>query len=666
MRRGPRRSQPVRARLAIVAALLASGGLAAQAPAPLPPEGGGTVDPPRSPRNASYTIEARLDPATRTLTASATLTWRNLTSRDADDLQFHLYWNAWRDTRSTFFRELALAGPVDVPEDDFARLEITSLRLLSPEPADLTGRHRFIQPDDHNPDDQTVVAVPLPQPVPPGATATIAIAWTARVPRPFARTGVVGDFFFIAQWFPKLGVLQNDGWHTPQFHVSTEFFSDYGVYDVRLTVPQGWVVAATGVERDRRDHPGEGGAGPTTTYRYYQEDVHDFAWTTSPDYVERTARFEHPTLPAVTMRLLLQPEHVGQAERHFAATRTALKYFGEWFGAYPYGHVTIVDPAYQSRAGGMEYPTLFTAGTAWLVPAAVTYHTPEEVTVHEAGHQFFYGIVGTNEFDHAWMDEGLTTYATARALTEDYPETYFERRFFGGFVPWVFRDVRLARETFWNRLAGYRNAPKSDVPATPSYQYHPLEGLYITYSKTALWLNTMERWLGWETMQRLLSTYFARWQFRHPEPRDFFDVAAEVSDKEVGEFFDQVYRSSNVFDYGVDFLTSAKDGDDYRTDLVVRRYGEATFPIEVHVRFEDGERVVETWSGRERWKQFTYQRASRAVSAAVDPDRVLLLDVNYTNNSKTLEPRSRAAATKWALKWMVWLEDALLTWAFLV
>ena len=109
---------------------------------------------------------------------------------------------------------------------------------------------------------------------------------------------------------------------------STEFFSDYGVYDVSLTVPRGWMVGATGVERERRDN-----ADGTTTHRYYQEDVHDFAWTTSPDYLERTARFEHPTLPPVEMRLLLQPEHAAQAERHFDATRHALKYYGEWFGA---------------------------------------------------------------------------------------------------------------------------------------------------------------------------------------------------------------------------------------------------------------------------------------------------------------------------------------------
>src|SRR5207342_505206 len=163
-------------------------------------------------------------------------------------------------------------------------------------------------------------------------------------------------------------------------------------------------------------------ADSTATHRYRQDDVHDFAWTTSPDYLERTARFEHPTLPPVEMRLLLQPEHAAQAERHFDATRTTLRYYGEWYGAYPYGHITIVDPAFQSRAGGMEYPTLFTAGTRWLAPRGVT--TPEGVAVHEAGHQFWYGIVGTNEFEDAWMDEGFNTYSTARVLDTAFPNQF--------------------------------------------------------------------------------------------------------------------------------------------------------------------------------------------------------------------------------------------------
>jgi hypothetical protein len=616
----------------------------------------GIITPALSPRNASYTITARLEPATRTITGSETIRWRNITSQPATDLRFHLYWNAWKDARSTFMRERALGGGRDNRRaDEWARLD---LQTITVDGGDRTGSARFIAADDDNTNDETVMSVPLVQPIGPGGSAEIAIAWTAHVPRTFDRTGAIGNFFFIAQWFPKLGVLQEQGWNCHQFHAGTEFFSDYGVYDVSLTVPSGWPVGATGVERDRRDN-GDG----TATHRYHQDDVHDFAWTTSPDYLVRVARFEDPRLPAVEMRLLLQPEHAAQAERHFDATRTTLKYYGEWFGAYPYGHITIVDPAFQSGAGGMEYPTLFTAGTRWLAPAGVT--TPEGVAVHEAGHQFWYGIVGNNEFEDAWMDEGLNTFSTARAVGRAYDPNFLALRYFGGFVPWVFHDIALSRATDGNRLAGYRRDAKSDAQSTPTYRYFPTTGGSITYNKTALWLNTMERMLGWPALQRILSTYFEAWKFKHPTPADFFALASTSSGQDLEWYFDQVYRSSNVFDYGVQELTSERDGERYRATVVVRRFGEAIFPVDLLVTFANGERVTEHWDGKDRWKIYSYDRQSAIVSAQVDPNRVLLLDVNYTNNSRTLAPKSGRAAEKWSMTWMVWLEDYLLSWVAL-
>jgi hypothetical protein len=621
----------------------------------------GAIDPPLSARNANYTIAATLDPATRTITGTETIVWRNITARPATDLQFHLYWNAWRDDKSTFMRERALGGSTERSRspDEWGRIDVSSIKVHAPFDADVTASQRFIAPDDGNPHDQTVLMVPLRQPIAPGGSATVEVAWTSHVPRTFARTGAIGNFFFIAQWFPKIGVLQDEGWNCHQFHAGTEFFSDYGIYDVSLTVPAGWPIGATGVQRERRNNTNR-----TTTHRYYQEDVHDFAWTTSPDYLERIARFEHPTLPAVDMRLLLQPEHNGQAERHFDATRTTLKYYGEWYGAYPYDHITIIDPAWQSGAGGMEYPTIFTAGSRWLAPARVT--TPEGVTVHEAGHQFWYGIVGTNEFEDAWMDEGFNTFSTARAIAQVYDPNYLSLRYFGGFIPWVAKDIVISRETEGNRLAGYRRDARSDAQATPTFLYFPSTGGSITYNKTALWLNTMERWLGWPTLQRIMATHFSRWRFKHPKPADFFQAASDVAGRDLNGFFDQVYRSSNVFDYGVQDLKSVREQDQYHTTVIVRRYGEAMFAVDLLVTFKNGERVIEHWDGTDRWKAYTYDRPSQAVDAIVDPDRVLLLDVNTTNNSRTLAPQGPRAATKWASKWMVWLEDCLLSWTALV
>jgi hypothetical protein len=671
--------------VALIAALVvANVWIAAQPPAPpqrdptrpttVPP----AAQPARSPRNASYTISARLDPASRTLKGEQLLTWRNIANIPATSLQFHLYYNAWRNTRSSWIRERLLAGDdsiLDRPDSDWGWIDVTSVRLVGSTgtPEDVTSRLRFIAPDDGNAEDRTVAELPLAAAVAPGATVNVQIAWSSRVPRTFARTGTIGNYYFLAQWFPKIGVLENDGWNCHQFHASTEFYADFGLYDVRLTVPLGWIVGASGVERSKRDE-GDG----TTTHHYVAEDVHDFAWTTSPDYVERTARFGHTTLPAVAMRLLLQPEHVAQAERHFEATRAALRYYGEWFGAYPYPNITIVDPAFQSGAGGMEYPTLFTAGTRWIAPRRVA--QPESVTVHEAGHQFWYGVVATNEFEHAWMDEGINTFATARTLQQFFEPHYYSKRYFGGFIPWVFDDLPISRATDGNRLSPYRPVAKSDAQDTPSWRYWPGSGGAITYNKTALWLNTLERMLGWEVLQRILSTYYARNAFKHPTPSDFFAVANEVSGRDLTWFFNEVYRSSNAFDYGIDVFRSERIEDRgyfgdtrtqispalYRTTLVARRFGEGIFPVDVRVVFDNGQDVKWKWDGRDRWRLFEVDRPVRAVSAQVDPNRVLLLDVNYTNNTRAIAPKTKDAARHWSLAWLIWMQDHLLTYGFFI
>lgn len=641
--------------------------------------------PPASPRNASYSIDAELDASRRTLTGREVITWRNVTTAAPDDIRLHLYYNAWRNTQSTFLREARLggrrgAGVDDRGDQDWASIDVTAIRLLgagAAPPIDLTAAAQFIAPDDGNKDDRTMLSVPLPTKPVPGTTVNLAVEWTLHIPPAFARTGAIDSFFFIAQWFPKVAVLQPQGWVSHQFHANTEFFSDYGSYDVRLTVPNGWIIGASGVPQGVQN-PREG----MTTHRFIQDDIHDFAWTASPNFVDLHERFDDPKLPPVDMRLLLQPEHADQAARHFASARAALKYYGDWFGPYPYSHLTIVDPAWQSGADGMEYPTLITGGTHWLAPAGV--NEPEDVVVHEAGHQWWYGLVGSNEFDYALLDEGFNTFSTARTLEAAYPPFLHSDRFFNDFIPWVYRDVVEPRENAGDRLNGYRINAKTDVPSTPSWRYAPRSGGAITYNKTSVWLHTLERMLGWPTMQRILSTYFERYRFKHPTPEDFFAVANEVSGRDLTWFFDEVYRSADVFDYGVQNLTSDRvtisgyiettsgarrvvdeqsRGDSYQTNVFVRRYGEAIFPVDVVTTFKDGSQKREHWDGRSRWIRYTYD-GPKAVSAQVDPDRVLLLDVNYTNNSYSLAPATDRAATKWSLAWLVWLQDLLATSAF--
>ena len=654
---------------------------------------------PLSPRNASYTIDVRLDPEERTLEGRQRVVWRNIQQQPATEMWFHLYWNGWRNDRSTWMLENQLSSErrrrdlKDVKPKDWGSIEVHSIEWVPPDggsaPAhELVTKAYYAAPDDANPQDRTVLVVPLPEAAEPGQEVTLDMTFSSRIPRPFARTGVRGDYYFIAHWFPAVGVFEPTGWNCRQYHAATEFYSDYGTYHVSMTVPDKWILGATGTEVERKANP-----DGTATHVYQQDDVHTFTWTTSPDFLEREQRFERPGLPPVDMRLLLQPEHEAQAERHFAATSASLEHYGKWYGPYRYGHITVVDPAWGSNSGGMEYPTLFTCGTRIFNPLGGD--SPESVTIHEAGHQFWYGMVGNNEFDHAWLDEGLNTFSTSRTLNEVFPPRRFVRRYLpqpgrgrgdAGFIPLLLREIEVPR--FTGSLDDYRKVANAEDPSTPTFRYFPGTAADITYDKTALWLGTLERQLGWDTLQAILSTFFERYRFAHPSPDDFFAVASEVSGQDLGWFFDQVYRDSVLFDYAVTSVSStpaaptglvesdskdelvptkaSKDesGMVFRSEVVVKRLGGGRFPVEVLLVFDDGREIRENWTGLEHTKIFVAELPSKLHHAVVDPERKLLLDIDYTNNSRLREEESTLPASKWASKWAIWFQDMLSTFTF--
>ena len=673
-------------------ALLCITAISAQSPisvqSPQAPAGGTPAN--LSPDVASYDIDVTLDPTARTLTGTEVITWRNTGQIPAYSVRLHMYWNAFRNTNSTWLKQRQLSGSSPfgtAAEGDFGYSTVSAIAFINADgtETDMMPRFRYISPDDQNRDDRSLAAADLPTAVEPGQAMRMRVAWTSRFPRNFDRTGQIGNYFFAVHWFPKLGAFDQLGWVARQFFANTEFFADFGRYDVRITVPPGWTVGATGVEQSRT------GANDRTTHRYIQDDVHDFAWAASPDFVERAQRFEHPGLPAVNMRLLLQPEHEHLADRHFAAAAATLRYYGEWFGPYPYPQLTIIDPPFQSESGGMEYPTLFTGGTRWLSPRQS--NDPEYVVIHEAGHQWWQGMVANNEVLHAWLDEGINEYLDSRLQSIAFQPNYLVQRFFGDFIPWQYRDIPLKRATDTNWMNSFRRAETRDSLATPTYALWPGTHQAFSYHKTALMLHTLERFHSWEVMQRVLKTYFEQWRFKHPTPDDFFAVLNDVTKQDHKPFLDQVYSGSETFDYAIERIASdniawrglndsaasakASAGQGlvyeeqtldklYRTTVVARRIGGGRFPVDVLVTFSDGHQERERWDGQTRWQTFSFDRPARAVSAQIDPDRVLLLDTNFTNNSRALDPAADRAATKWSLRWMIWLQDLLMTCAFLV
>jgi hypothetical protein len=648
--------------------------------------------PTRSDRIANYTMDVRLDTKTNIIHGWEILEWKNTTGRAQQEFPFHLYHNAWKNNRSTFFKEEGGRQPERLASDkDFGYTNVKSVMVLDAKgETDITGTFKYIQPDDGNNDDQTVCQVRAPKPVPNGQTIRFKIEFETKQPTPVSRTGAIRNYHFVAQWFPKIGVWWQGAWNCHQFHANTEFFADFGVYDVKITVPDTYVIGATGgIAKSTVQN-----SDSTITHQFYQEDVHDFVWVTSPDIVATVRKFRHVEmeegerpdrhhpLKEVTVILLTQPQRDNMIERYFTATFNALRYYGEWYGEYPYDAVTVVDPANGSASGGMEYPTLFTGGTTRYSPKENS--SPEGVTVHECGHQWWYGLIGNNEFEEAWLDEGFNTYSTDRVMNVAWPPFKLMRTFFGGRgadsyvgVSYVFHDIDAP--PLGPSDAGIRYMGENDIMMRYGWEYYQTYGLN-SYTKPALSLIMLERYLGEEMMYRVLRTYHHRYRFKHPTTQDFINVVNEVSGKNMGWFFENTWFSANLFDYSIDNITNRRvppragiftmngqpndssvpeQPKQYECEVVVKREGEAVAPVDIMIVFKNGDIRREGWDGQYRWKKFTYQTDSPVSYAIVDPEKKLALDINYNNNSKVArDPGYRSlAARKLAAKWMFWVQN---------
>jgi Peptidase family M1 domain len=620
---------------------------------------------------ASYTLRATLDPATHQVRGEGTIRWRNASSRPASELRLHLYLNAFRNTASTWLREGPAAERQRLAAGGWGWIELS--RLAGPGGEDLLAGLEYLAPDDGNADDCTVARVPLAAPVPPGGTLELAVAFTAQLPRVVARTGFSNDFHLVAQWFPKLGVLAPDGtWDCHQFHHASEFFADYGTYDVTLVVPRDFVVGATG-GRPREVTPGADG---TVAYRFVQDRVHDFAWTAWPGFVERRRTFRHPPLPEVEMILLLRPETARHAERTFAALEHALELFGSWYGPYPYPTLTVVDPPWGAReAGGMEYPTFIAAGSRVLSPRATL--SPEVVTVHEFGHQYFYGLLASDEFTEPYLDEGINTYATARVLRRAYGRQAWSYRLWE--LPVVFPAVGL--DLPLDSSARYFRRPATDPITRASWGYLDRNAYrYLAYSKMSLVMEEVERTVGAPAMERAMRAYAETFRFRHPRTADLVRTLSRESGRDLGELFRQTLTGSDVLDYAVTTATSARrrgpvgvfgQGEARRTVaapaaaegfesvVVVERLGGVRLPVTTELTFADGRTLRLAWDGDERWVRYRV-RGPELRWAEVDPDEVLVLDVDRLNNSRRCEP-DRRAARRWSQRLRFWIQNLLET-----
>lgn len=341
-----------------------------------------------------------MDPEAKRLTGTETLTWSNRGELPVSELYFHMYPNAFKSLHTTFMRE-KLADDGEAPLTAPGYMEVASIH--GEDGQDLTESVQYVRPDDGNPDDDTLMKLALPCALQPGASIKQDLQFSVAMPNLFRRFGIAGDFLMGAQWFPKMAVYEpagtrgrtEEGWDLHQYPANSEFYADFGEYDVAIRTPQVYKIAATG--RKLHDKMVRNGL---REQRFRAADVHDFAWAASPHFIER----ERDTAHGVTIRLFLDPRHEGLQERYLRGAAAMLDFYYDWYGPYPYREVTIVVPREQGKgAGGMEYPNLVVVAPAVETNPGLNL---ERVMAHELAHQYWYGIVANNEFEEAWLDEG--------------------------------------------------------------------------------------------------------------------------------------------------------------------------------------------------------------------------------------------------------------------
>ena len=605
---------------------------------------------PLSGRITGYKMDVRLETDEKAVSGKMDAWWINKSDDTVPDIRMHLYMNAFRNNQSTYYKEIgASPGPLD---SDRGRIEINS--FTDSENNDLLPLMQYISPDDGNPEDRTVIRVLLPKPALPGDTIFLTIGFDTKLPSQIRRTGYTNDFYFVAQWFPKFGVYEPagmryataGGWNCHQFHASSEFYSNHSVYDVSINTPAEYIVGSGGQLISETE--AEGGR---KTRNFRAEDIVDFAWTAWPGYSVFTDKWNH-----VNITLLLPEEREKQVQRQFTAVKNALEYLTENVGPYPWPHLTFVDPPVMGAgAGGMEYTTIFTSQSSFLMPEWI--HMPEMVTVHEFGHAYFMGILASNEFEEPWMDEGINSFWEQRIMDHYYGKN-------SGMInhPLLkIPDVTIGR-------LGYVRSPNRQAVSNSEYSWNYPHGTYgmMSYNKSAMVFHTLMGIVGEQTINDIFREYYRKWAFRHPSGKDFIQVVNEVVRRNHGDafgpdmnwFFDQTLYGTGICDYKVAFISNRKQiRPDANIDMTstedpvkderdslftsaaqLERVGEVMLPVEVLVHFTDGSEVLEKWDGKSRFKDFTYSGRREIEWVRIDPEFRIKIDVNYINNSRTIDP----------------------------
>lgn len=528
-------------------------------------------------QEVNYAIDVRLDDVKHELFASEKIEYVNNSSQTLREIYFHLWPNAYKNDNTALAQQLLEDGDTAFYySNDTERGFIDQLNFKVNDVA-VKWTYDSVHID--------ICKIQLNQPLLPREKIMISTPFHVKIPNSrFSRLGHEGQAYQITQWYPKPAVFDRNGWNVISYLNQGEFYSEFGSFDVKITLPKNYVAGATGdlvdgeketawlnekvQETKKRTSYGRDLSFPpshpeTKTLHFHQDRVHDFAWFADKRYhvMKGAVTLPHSkkTVTTWTMYTNSKP-HLWVNSINYV--NSAIHYYSLWNGDYPYNSVTAVEGAL-SAGGGMEYPNITVIGPV---------HSPLElelVIVHEVGHNWFYGILGSNERIHPWMDEGMNSFNETRYMETKYAGS--DKNILSGLMGNLdaFLRLNLLSHNQIHELSYLVNARRGlDQPIElPASEYTKLNYGGIVYSKTAIALNYLKAYLGDSLFDKCMQSYFNEWKFKHPQPADFQKMMEDVSGKKLAWFFDDLIKTTKKLDYKICKTSAIKDLNDSITTI---------------------------------------------------------------------------------------------------
>ncbi len=613
-------------------------------------------------QHLDYVLDVALNDTLHTLTGTEKI---NYTNNSPDVLTFiyiHLYPNAYSSQQTAFAKQFLRNGNTHFYFAKEAQMGSMTLTNVTS-----GGQRLEIIPEKNNPD---IVKIVLNKPIASGETAVLDINFTEHFPDVFSRGGHIGQQYLVTQWYPKPAVYDGTGWHLIPYLDQGEFYGEFGSFDVRITLPENYVVAATGVlqtesEKDfisrlvgqsvtrlvnanktnqLNDSP-PASSKKFKTIQFKADSIHDFAWFADKRFrvLKSEAHLKNgKTIPTYAyFRDIDAP--LWQHAAEYAAR--AVEYYSERIGDYPYPHASAVMQQSNGVGGGMEYPMITLIGDT---PNAKSL---DEVITHEVGHNWFYGILGSNERDNGWMDEGFNTY-----YENAYSEKYYPKVTAKGLVNFLTKnsdyspiEIAVQKQNFLRR---------DQAPSTTSDSLTELNYGLSVYAKTAASMRLLEKYYGTARFDNMMHRYFSAWQFKHPQPADVRSIFETATANNLSWFFDGLIGSTRQVDYKI-----TENGKSFK----IKNKGNLNLPFEIcavkndsivaRKWFPDAENSenINQWISEIRNpKSEIYKNADALVIDAAH----IIPDINRANNYYKFRIKILPAVPPLRLKFLGGLDDS--------